>query len=98
MREEAFAVLFSGLRDDRPSIKATACAAIAVLFAPPRHAGWEDRKAEYRTSAQAAIHAFATSLGSAAQDAVSGEVRTAAIGAIKQVRISGNIGHNNMKR
>lgn len=58
--------------------------ALSVLLTPPSYAGWEERKPEYRSAAQTAIHTFAAVLGAAAQDAESGEVRCAAITAIKQ--------------
>jgi hypothetical protein len=85
MREEAFAAISTGLCDERSTVKVGACEAVTIMISPPSHAGWQDRKAEYRSTAQATIHAFASALGVAAQDAQSGEVRTGAITAIKQV-------------
>jgi hypothetical protein len=88
MRDEAFLVVSAGLRDERSSVKVAACGAVSTMIQPPSHNGWLERKAEYRTAAQATIHAFATALGTAAQDPHSGEVRTSAITAIKQVTLS----------
>ncbi len=85
MREESFAVIFAGIRDERSAIKAVACQAVGTLVTPPHFPGWEERRAEFRTAAQAAIHAFAGALGTSAQDTTSGEVRIRAISAIKLV-------------
>lgn len=89
-RDEAFALVLSGLRDDRPSVKAAACRAVARMATLQSHAGWEDRRAEYRTCGQQVVHAFAAALGSAGADSTSGEVRLSAITAIKQVSAVGS--------
>ena len=62
---------------------------LSVMLTPVvlRQADWETRKGEFRTSAQAVIHTFATLLGSAAMDVNSADVRTNAIIAIKQVSL-----------
>ena len=84
-KEEAFASILSGLRDDRPSVKAAACRAVARMATLQSHNGWEERKAEYRACGQQAVHTFAAALGAAGADTTSGEVRLSAITAIKQV-------------
>ncbi len=85
MRDEAFLIISAGMRDERSSVKVAACGAVATMILPPSHSGWMERKDEYRKAAQATIHAFASALGVSAQDPHSGEVRTGAITAIKQV-------------
>jgi hypothetical protein len=58
---------------------------VAVTITPPTATvGYEERRAEFRTAAQAAIRFFAQAIGAAAQDSSSGEVRTEAIAAIKR--------------
>lgn len=84
-KEEAFATLLAGLKDDRPSVKAAACRAVARMATLQSHTGWEERKAEYRACGQQVVHAFAAALGAAGADSTSGEVRLSAITAIKQV-------------
>jgi hypothetical protein len=70
------------MKDERAALKSATCSALISMFTIPPLA--DTRKAEYRTSAQGALHAFAQLLGAAASDLSSVEVRKAAMSAIKQ--------------
>lgn len=56
-----------------------------MLFSLPRHVGAEDRKVEYRSVAQSAIHSFSPLIGKAGQDSTAScEIRLLVLRAIKQ--------------
>jgi hypothetical protein len=61
MRDSAYAMLSKGMKDERAAYKAATCIALISMFTIPPLA--DTRKAEYRTSAQGALHNFAQLLG-----------------------------------
>eukprot|EP01038_Epipyxis_sp_PR26KG_P007132 gene7132-9733_t len=91
MREEAFDIIMSGLKDDRAAVRAAACRSVSILISIPKFVGSESRKPEYRSCSQTVIHTFASQLASNAavssssvQDGNNEDVRANAINTIKE--------------
>lgn len=81
-RADVYALITRALGEEKSTVRAAGSAAIMNLLTAPGHQDAADRKAEYRTAAQAALQHFAAPLGQAAADP-STDVRFAAVNAIK---------------
>lgn len=87
MREEAFSLISSGFSSPAIGVRVAAASAVKTLLSPPKGAGSviEDRKAEFKAAAIAALHFFAPHLAKAAGDeGGGGELQRISILAIKQ--------------
>lgn len=84
VRGEASNSIRAALVDERFNVRISAAHAIRLLLEPPSYSGAEERRTEFKACAVAALHLFADGISVAAADIQSGEVRKAAIGAIKE--------------
>jgi hypothetical protein len=83
-REAAFRFLKKAITDERAQIKTCCCNSLTIMLTYPTHSGVEERKGEFKTAGQAAIHAFNSDLSVCANERESAEVRRSAMMAIKQ--------------
>ena len=82
-RGDAFALIHAGLIDARTAVRIVAANAVAQLYTIPQFVGSEGKNDEFLGCMGIAIDEFASAISEVASDAESGDVRRAAISAIK---------------